>query len=359
MISIIVPTYNESDSVTPLTEQIDGVLSGRDYEIVFVDDDSPDGTAEKVSSISDTFPVKAVVRKEGKRGLAPSVVDGFDHVTGEIVVVMDADLQHPPTAIPALVKEIEDGTDIAVASRYIPGGEMPGLSPVRKLVSKGATLLAHLILPRVRTVNDPMSGFFAFKRKVVEGIELRPIGFKILLEILTLGKFETTKEVPIKFEARDAGESKLNFREQIHYLKHLFSLFKRNGEFFRFCKFCTIGFSGVIVNLGIMWLLTEKAGIFYIASAAISIEVSIISNFLLNNHFTFSDRKQRGFVAIVKRLIRFNTVSLIGVGINLFAIWLLTSVFGIYYLLSNCVGIVLATSWNYLVNNWWTWKWRS
>lgn len=108
-----------------------------------------------------------------------------------------------------------------------------------------------------------------------------------------------------------------------------------------------------------MWLLTERAGIFYVASAAISIEVSIISNFLLNNRFTFSDRRGHGMIPLLKSLLRFNMVSLFGIGINLFAIWLLTSVFGIYYLLSNCVGIVLATSWNYLVNNWWTWKWRS
>lgn len=358
MLSIIVPTYNEFDSVSPLISKIDDVLSGRDFEILFVDDDSPDGTAAKVISLSDSYPVKAIVRKEGKRGLAPSVVEGLDHVSGDIVLVMDADLQHPPEAIPDLVNEIVNGADIVVASRYIPGGRVPGLSPLRKLASRGATLLAHLMLPRVRSIKDPMSGFFAFKRNVVAGIELKPIGFKILLEILTLGKYETSKEVPIEFGARDRGESKLNLREQIHYLKHLFSLFKRNGELLRFCKFCAVGFSGVIVNLGIMWLLTEKAGIFYIASAAISIEVSIISNFLLNNHFTFSDRRRHGITTLLKRLLRFNAVSLFGIGINLITIWLLTSVFGIYYLLSNCAGIVLATSWNYLVNNWWTWKSR-
>lgn len=359
MISIVVPTYNEHDSVAPLVEQISNVLSGKDFEVVFVDDDSPDGTADEVDALSGKYPVKVIRRKDGERGLAPAVVEGLKHITGDIVLVMDGDLQHPPQAIPSLVKEIEHGVGVAVASRYIPGGKVPGLSLVRKLVSKGATLLAHLILPRVRSVNDPMSGFFAFSRSVVDGVELKPIGFKILLEILTLGKYESSAEVPIEFSPRDSGDSKLTLREQVNYLKHLVSLFRRNGEFFRFCKFCTVGFSGVIVNLGIMWLLTEKAGIYYVASAAISIEAAIISNFLLNNRFTFSDRKRGGGISLIKRLLRFNLVSLFGTGINLFVIWLLTSVFGIYYLLSNCVGIVLATSWNYLVNNWWTWKWRS
>jgi dolichol-phosphate mannosyltransferase len=357
VISILVPTYNEVGTVPGLIKRVDEVLAGIEYEIVFVDDDSPDGTAAKVNSFRGEFPVRAVVRTEGIKGLAPAIVDGLEHVTGETVVVMDADLQHPPEAIPALVDEINGGNDIVVASRYVPGGEVPGLSAFRKLVSKGATLLANMMLPRSRSINDPMSGFFAFKREVVRDRSLNPIGFKILLEILILGKYERSKEVPIAFSPRDRGESKLNFRQQIEYVKHLLSLMRRNGELSRFFKFCLVGFSGVIVNLGLMWLLTERANLFYVASAAVSIEVSIISNFLFNNYFTFADRRTHTAASLAVRLLRFNAVSLIGLGINLFVIWLLTSVVGIYYLLSNCVGIVLATSWNYLVNNWWTWKW--
>jgi dolichol-phosphate mannosyltransferase len=357
VISILVPTYNEIGSVSPLIDRVDKVLSGWEYEIVFVDDNSPDGTAAKVRSFSDKFPVKAVVRTEGVKGLAPAIVDGLDHVAGDIVVVMDADLQHPPETIPKLIGEIEGGDDIVVASRYVPGGEIPGLNPFRKLISKGATLLAHLMLPRSRVINDPMSGFFAFDRKIVKGVRLKPIGFKILLELIVLGNYEKSKEVPIAFAPRGQGESKLSFHQQIEYIKHLLSLMKRNGELSRFFKFCLVGFSGVIVNLGLMWLLTERAHLFYLASAAVSIEMSIISNFLFNNYFTFADRRSHTVASLFVRLLRFNTVSLIGLGVNLFTIWLLTSVVGIYYLLSNCVGIVLATSWNYLVNNWWTWKW--
>jgi dolichol-phosphate mannosyltransferase len=354
LISIIVPTYNESGNVSTLVHRIDNALSDRRYEIVFVDDDSPDSTAAKVTLLSDKYPVKAIVRKD-KRGLASAVVEGFSHISGDIVAVMDADLQHPPNAIPGLISEIENGADLAIASRYVPGGKVTGLNPVRKLVSRGATFIAHLLLPATRDIKDPMSGFFAFDRGVVENIDLKPIGFKILLEILTMGKYRNVAQVPITFAARDQGQSKLSVGQQLDYLKHIFSLMKRKGELFRFLKFCVVGASGVGVNLGLLWLLTEKAGLFYLVSAVISIEVSIISNFLLNNFFTFTDRRRQGIQAFFKHLLRFNTVSLAGVGINLGTLWLLTSAMGIYYLISNCVGIALATLWNYLVNNWWTW----
>ena len=203
-----------------------------------------------------------------------------------------------------------------------------------------------------------MSGFFALKREVVADTGLKPIGFKILLEIITLGKYDGVAQVPITFGNRDRGQSKLSFKQQLEYLKHVFSLMKRSGELARFIKFCFVGSSGVGVNLGILWLLTERAGMFYLVSAAISIEVSIISNFLLNDFFTFADRRRSGIAALLGHLLRFNVVSLAGLGINLGTLWILTSTLGIYYLVSNIVGIALATLWNFLANSWWTWKWR-
>jgi len=129
----------------------------------------------------------------------------------------------------------------------------------------------------------------------------------------------------------------------------------RSGELRRFLTFCAVGFSGVFVNLGMLWLFTEIAGLFYIASAAIGIEISIISNFLLNNYFTFSDRREGGVVGLFKRLFRFNAISLAGVGVNLLILWVFTSCIGFHYMVSNCFGIATATIWNYLANNWWTW----
>ena len=354
-ISLIIPTYNEHDNIIPLTQRLNHVLSGHSYEIVFIDDNSADGTAERAASLKDEYPIKVIVRKN-KRGLASAVVDGLSHTSGHIIAVMDADLQHPPELVPDLLREIEAGADVAVASRYVKGGGCQGWGLTRRLMSKGAGFLAHLLLPATRQVSDPMSGFFMFNREVVAEAQLKPTGYKILLEILMVGKFQSVAEVPYTFVTRERGKSKLNARQQIDYLKHILSLMRRTGELARFIKFCLVGISGVGVNMGLLWLLTELGGLFYLLSAAISIETSIITNFLLNNYFTFADRNKQGVNPLFGRLLKFNLVSLAGLGINMAILLLLTEGPGLFYMVSNIVGIAAATLWNYLVNNWWTWK---
>ncbi len=355
VLSIIIPTYNEKENIIPLVEQIDHALVNYDYEIVFVDDNSADGTAELARSLSTKYPVKVVVRRN-ERGLASAVVEGIRHATGQYIGVMDADLQHPPEVLPNLLQEVSSGVDIAVASRYVEGGGCQGWGLIRRIISKGAVIIAHLFLPATRTVKDPMSGFFMFNQQVVAHAHLEPTGFKILLEILMEGKFQSTAEVPYNFRVRSVGKSKLNTRQQVDYLKHVYSLMKRKGELRRFLKFCLVGLSGIVVNMGLLWLLTEFGGLFYLLSAAISIETAIISNFILNNYFTFSDRRPSGIKSFFNYLLKFNLVSLVGMGINMGVLWLLTEVFGMYYLLSNLCGIAVATLWNYLVNTLWTWK---
>jgi dolichol-phosphate mannosyltransferase len=296
-----------------------------------------------------------LVRKD-KRELATAVADGLSHTSGQVIVVMDADLQHPPEVVPDLLRAIEDGADMAVASRYVKGGGCQGWSLSRRIISRGAVFVSHLLLPATRGVKDVTSGFFAFDRQVVDGAELRPTGYKILLEILMVGKHQTVAEVPFVFVTRERGKSKLNARQQVDYLKHVFSLMVRTGELTRFIKFGIVGLSGVGVNEGLLWLLTDYGGLFYLQSAAIAIEASIITNFILNNYFTFADRRQGGAVTFFQRLLKFNMVSLVGVGINLGVLGALTSQFGIYYLVSNIFGIAVAMLWNYLLNNWWTWR---
>jgi dolichol-phosphate mannosyltransferase len=330
-------------------------LSPRDYEVVFVDDNSKDGTADLINSLAVKYPVRVLVRKD-ERGLATAVIHGITHGDGGIVVVMDADLQHPPEVIPELINKTEAGADIVIGSRYVAGGGMKGWGLTRRIISKGAIILAHLLLPTTRVVKDPMSGFFAFKRTGISQARLTPRGYKILLEILMEGEFRNPAEVPYMFANRSGGESKLNARQQIEYLKHLFSLMWRKGELLRFFKFCLVGASGVGVNTGLLWLFTERVGLPYLGSSAIAIETSIITNFILNNYFTFRQRNQPGTRAFFIRLGKFNVVSLAGLGINLGILGLFTEVFGVYYLLSNLIGIVVAFLWNYLVNTWWTWK---
>jgi dolichol-phosphate mannosyltransferase len=294
-----------------------------------------------------------LVRKD-KRGLASAVVDGTALATAPIVGVMDADLQHPPEVLPALLKAVLEGAEIVVASRYVSGGGCEGWSRMRLIMSRGAIMMAHALLPGTRSVHDPMSGYYMFRKSAVDSAKLQPTGFKILLESLVVGGAKRTAEVPYVFQTRARGESKLSSKQQIDYLKHLCSLFYRTGELWRFLKFCIVGLSGVGVNLGALWLLKEKAGLYDVLASAIAIEISIITNFLFNNYFTFSDRRKTG--SFILRLLQFNLVSLAGAGINLGLFTLFTHTVHIYYLLAQIIGIAVATLWNYFLNTIWTWR---
>ncbi len=354
-LSLVIPTYRERENIAELVRRIGESLPGIDYEIVIVDDDSNDGTAELIGELSSRYPVRILVRKD-KKGLASAVVNGLGVADSRIVGVLDADLQHPPEIIPNLLTAIHEGSEVAIGSRYVEGGGCEGWSLIRRIVSKGAIFLAHLFLPSTRKVSDPMSGFFMLDTGLIAHVRLEPTGYKILLEILLLAKPQRVTEVPFVFRARERGESKLRLSQQVDYLKHVASLMRRTGEWTRFARFCLVGGSGVIVNMGLLWLLTEYVGLFYLVSAIISIETSIITNFTLNDFFTFPDRRARGFRCFVTRLLKFNLVSLGGLAINLAVLWTLTSVLGVFYLVSNLFGIAAATLWNYMVNSWWTWK---
>ncbi|MEM1586973.1 MAG: glycosyltransferase [Candidatus Bathyarchaeia archaeon] len=351
-VSIIVPTYNERENLEVLVKKIDDSLGDRDYEIVIVDDNSPDGTWELAQELSQSYPIK-LVKREGKRGLASAVVDGFSHAAGQCLVVMDADLQHPPELVPKLVDAVKSGADLAIASRYVGGGEVRGWSLSRRLISRGATWLAKLFLTDVK---DPMSGFFALRRGVVEGVDLRPEGYKILLEILVKGRHSSVVEVPYTFKPRRLGRSKIGAKEYAKYLKHLISLMRYKGELQRLLKFVMVGVSGVLVNEGLLFTLTELLGIHYLLSALISIECSILSNFALNDVWTFRDRRGHGTRSLLKRMVKSNIGFGAGVLLNLLVLFLLTELGGLHYLISNLLGIVAAFIWNFLISMRWIWK---
>ena len=355
-ISLIIPTYNERDNITPLLKRLENALSSYDYEIVFIDDNSADGTAELATSLSYKYPVKVIVRKD-KRGLASAVVDGLKYVSGDIIAVMDADLQHPPEVISDLLREIEKGADIVIASRYVPGGGCQGWSLTRRLISRGAIFLAHLLLPATRQISDPMSGFFMFNKRVVRDAELKPTGYKILLEILMVGKFQSIAEVPYTFSPREGGKSKLNIQQQLAYLRHIYSLMRRKGELARFIRFCLVGGSGVGVDEGMFYLLSGVLRLKPVELAsALSAETAIITNFILNDIFTFRDRRSPGMKAMLKRFWKFNLFCLAGVGIKVGIVSLLFNIAGVHELLANLIGIAVAMLWNYFLNNWWTWR---
>lgn len=361
LVSLVIPTYNEHDNIVPLVEHVHKAMAGQKYEILFVDDNSRDGTADIINSLAGKYPVKVMVRKD-KKGLASAVVDGFAATYGEVVGVMDADLQHPPEIIPKLVAAIDGGADIAIGSRYVPGGSVPNWSLTRRLISKGAIFLSHLFLPPTRKISDPMSGFFMLRRSGLEGARFEPTGYKILLEVLMEGKFNKVAEVPFAFRTRERGTSKLGAKTQIDYLKHLYSLMKRNGELTRFIKFCLVGLSGVGVNFAVFALFNAivLAGIDGILrnvlATAISAETSVVTNFILNDRLTFRDRRTTSSGPFIVRLAKFNVISLVGIGLQTGCMWLFNGVIGWNAYLALAIGIGIATAWNYVINSLWTWK---
>lgn len=219
-VSVVVPTFNERDNIGVLVEELVRVCAGLGIEVLVADDDSPDGTGDVADELSEKYPVVPVHRRKDK-GLAPAVIDGFAKASGDIFVVMDADLSHPPDIVPKLVAKVGEGFDVVYASRHIEGGGLSDWPFHRRMISKAASLLARGLTEST----DPMSGFFAFKREVIEGVSLNPVGFKIGLEILVKGKYDKYGEVGFVFRDRALGESKLDARVYVDYVRHLIRLY--------------------------------------------------------------------------------------------------------------------------------------
>ncbi len=225
MLSIIIPTYNEKDNVEKLVKRIFTSLEDAEIkgEIIIIDDNSPDGTADVAESLGKTYDIK-VIRRSGKLGLASAVIEGFESATYDVLAVMDADLSHPPEVLPKMFYYIKSGdAQIVIGSRLVAGGGSTNWPWYRRFVSWVARTLAKPITP----VRDLTSGFFMLKRSVIEGVKLNPIGFKICLEVLAKGKYDTVKEVPIMFHDRGAGKSKLGIRHIFAYLRQLLLLYIR------------------------------------------------------------------------------------------------------------------------------------
>ncbi len=225
-VSAILPTYNERANLPELIEQIRKLPI--DVECIIVDDNSPDGTGELAERLASKDPLIKVIHRPKKLGLASAVLDGLSKASAPYVAVMDADLQHPPSLLASMVTLLDAGADLVVASRYVRGGGVVGWTALRHLISRVATLLAHLLIPRSRVVKDPMSGYFALKLSVLEGLSLDSnVGYKILLLILAKAKLSDVREVPMIFRRRVRGESKLKQKEVLNYLRLLKNLLRQ------------------------------------------------------------------------------------------------------------------------------------
>ncbi len=351
MISIVLPTYNERDVISKTIKDIIKVLPSKTaYEIIVADDDSPDKTRDIVKKdFSNNKHVKVLRRVNKKRGLAPAVIDAFSIAKGDYFLVMDADGQHDQTKISKMISAINH-SDIVIGSRFIKGGSVQGWSKKRILVSKFAALMAKPLLSS--KVSDPMSGFFMISKKAFleSKKDINPSGYKILLEFLFALPNAKISEVAFKFGLRKQGESKLGGKVIIEYIKML--LVQGLKKYNKFLKFCIVGGIGVVINIGLLYTLTEYIGLFYLASSAIAIEISIISNFILNNFWTWKKSKT-GFS---KKFLQFNLVSIAALVINLAVLFTLTEIFELWYILSQLAGIVLATLINFYLNDKWTFK---
>jgi dolichol-phosphate mannosyltransferase len=349
-VSVVVPTFKEAANIAPLFGRIRAALAGEeiDWELLFVDDDSQDGSEAIVAELARRDPVRMEVRRDPPRDLSLSVIHGMRMARYDRLVVMDADLSHPPERIGALLAALDGDATFAVGSRYVAGGEIDadwGL--LRRLNSRAATLLA---LPLVRC-SDPMSGFFATDRRWLPDLEqLRPIGYKIGLELMVRGRLRV-QEVPIGFSDRDRGESKMNLRQQLNYLHHLHRLYRyRYGIAARLISFALVGASGFLIDV-LFYLSLQGVGLEHRLARFVSFWPAVSWNWLINRALTFDERPRE---PRARQWTKFVVSSVFGLAVNVGSYTLLTSfvdLFTRYRLLALVFGVCLGGVVNFVIAN--------
>lgn len=361
-LSLILPTFNESDNIAAIIQILTDLLAaylGDRYELIVVDDDSPDLTWKAALDLTPQYPHLKVVHRVGEKGLSTAVIRGWQAAQGEILGVIDADLQHPPEVLVALLQAMERGADLAVASRHIEGGGVSEWSLLRRFLSRGAQMLGLLILPEVISrLSDPMSGYFMVKRPAIAGQTLSPVGYKILIEVAARGTVPWLAEVGYVFRERQAGESKVTWKQYIEYLQHLLRL--RLCRSSRFLRFCLVGLSGVLVDMFFLYLLSDPSmlGWRLTRSKIIASELAIINNFLWNDLWTFGDLAQRqpGKRQRLKRFIKFNIICLSGLILNVLLLNVFYNLLGFNRYVANLLAILLVTVWNFWFNLKLSWR---
>ncbi|HIK44480.1 MAG TPA: glycosyltransferase [Leptolyngbyaceae cyanobacterium M65_K2018_010] len=372
LLSLVIPTYNEGQSLGALLEALgqllDEVLPGR-YELILVDDDSPDLTWQQGLALADRYPQLRVIRRQAERGLSSAVIRGWQVAQGQILGVIDADLQHPPEILKSLLEAMAQGADLAVASRHVEGGGVSEWSLARRVLSRGAQIIGLLLLPAVvGRVSDPMSGYFLVQRRAIAGPVLNPKGYKILLEVLGRGQIQAITEVGYVFQERQEGRSKVTWRQYLDYLHHLLRLrargrwskLHRHFPLQRFIRFGVVGLSGVLVDMAVLYLLHSSLGLPLTRSKLIAAETAILNNFIWNDAWTFADISlgQRGWPARLRRLLKFNGICLAGLVLNVLILNLIYNwVLGQRWpYLANLVAIALVTLWNFWLNLKLSWR---
>src|SRR5215213_5529415 len=360
LLTLVVPTRNEADNVPKLVHELRESLSDLYYRVVFVDD-STDETPEVIQGLAEEDGRVHLVRRVGAEqygGLSTAVTTGMElfSAASEYTCVMDADLQHPPGKVREMLEVARrSDTDVVVASRYATGGSYAGLDGrMRRAVSVGSKYLAQVVFKEARKTSDPMTGFFLIKNQAISGIQFRPTGFKVLLEILVCAPELKVLEVPFEFRARHAGVSKATVRQGLEYLTHILSLFWYVPSAGRLWKFLLVGASGVVVNMATLIVLAEFFDADKVIAWMFAVGLSILSNFLLNNAFTWRDIRHSSRIHFFLRGVLAYPVAVMGIGAN-FAVWYplvkyVSDDFP-YYALFNLLGIVAGTSVNFILSS--------
>ncbi|MFN6571357.1 glycosyltransferase [Dendronalium sp. ChiSLP03b] len=373
--SLVIPTYKERDNIQNvvriLSQLLDEFIPG-DYELIVVDDDSPDRTWEVAQSLTEEYPQLRVMRRQHERGLSSAVIRGWQAARGRVLGVIDGDLQHPPEVLTQLLSGIQQGVDLAVASRNIEGGGVSSWSVVRRFLSRGAQVLGLIILPSVLgRVSDPMSGYFMVRRSAIANATLNPVGYKILLEVIGRGKVREITEVGYVFCERKEGESKVTWKQYVEYIHHLVRLRLSTGvlgrvnqqinfPIGRFLRFGLVGLSGVFVDMAMLYLLSDPTTLALplTRSKIIAGEIAILNNFLWNDAWTFADvsMKQQEWHQRLKRFLKFNIICLAGLVLNVLVLNLVFNFLIPNRYIANLIAIAVATIWNFWVNLKLSWR---
>jgi dolichol-phosphate mannosyltransferase len=357
-LSVVVPTFKERDNVPLLVEKLARTLTGVDWEIIFVDDNSPDGTAAAARAIGATDGRVRCIRRIGRRGLAGACIEGMLASQARFVAVMDADLQHDERLLTGMLEKLRGDTDLAVASRYVAGGSAAGLSSAgREHASRLSTVLAQRLLGV--TLSDPMSGFFMIRRERFEELapRLTTQGFKILLDIAATARGTLRiAELPLVFAERQHGESKLDTRVALDFIALIIAKLTNDAVSFRFLLFCLVGLTGIAIHMATLQFALGVMALGFGAAQTVATVAAITWNFVLNNMFTYRDQRLAG-VQFVTGLIRFQLICAVGAISNV-------GIASVIYerdpnwWVAGLGGALMGAVWNYVVSAAFVWRQR-
>jgi dolichol-phosphate mannosyltransferase len=356
-LSIVVPTFNERANIPILVERLSRLLGPLEWEVVFVDDNSPDGTAAVARAIGEADNRVRCIRRIGRRGLAGACLEGMLASQARYVAVIDADLQHDESLLVAMLATLRaDRADLVVASRYLEGGSTAGLSAQRSRLSRWSNALVRLLL-RIE-LTDPMSGYFMVRRDAFESLApaLSSQGFKILLDILATGRGDLrTVELPSTFCQRRHGQSKLDSKIALDFAALVTAKLTNDTVSARFLLFCLVGLTGIAVHLSLLSMLVAGSLAFGAAQTLATVG-AITWNFVLNNVFTYRDQRLAGW-RFLSGLVRFQVICAIGAISNVgIATWIYD--YESVWWIAGLGGAIIGTVWNFVVSAAFVWRQR-